>query len=136
MLCEVCRVAEDSAPDEPYQLPSGDWVMWAGIDGSRDFYQHFGDRRYTRAHGVEPVSVVVRESEDGSYWGWIDSPETQARHRHPFDGPVMIQPHLSLFQMQFPYGPQAEVEAGKGRIVRLSVEPWKPMKEDSGGVPD
>lgn len=37
------------------------------------------------------------------------------------DEPQMVYPRESLFSMCFPYGVQAEVDAGKGRVVRLAV---------------
>ncbi|MFG3710947.1 hypothetical protein [Micromonospora sp. NPDC047730] len=96
------------------------WRMYAGrlkspVEG-REF-MNFGDPWYVRAYGREPVPVELTEDPEGTYWGWIDAPG------HPqADGmPEMVQPHYGMFTMQFPYGPEAEQERGKGEIVRMSV---------------
>lgn len=91
------------------------WPMFAG-NPARDGVWLNVDRheRSVRAYGGEPVTVSVIEDPDGPYYGWIEA-DSQ-------DGPVMIQPHASLFTMQFPYGPKAEVERGRGEVVRLRVE--------------
>lgn len=87
------------------------WRMHAGV-ADRGGYQYFGDPRYVELYGVVPVPVVVTEDPDGTYWGWLD-----ARR----DAPEMIQPHPVLYQVQFPYGPDAEERAGRGRTLRLTV---------------
>ena len=71
------------------------------------------DRRTVREYGGDPVPVTVIEDAEGDYYGWIATGQ---------DAPVMIQPSPALFSMQFPYGPKAEVEAGRGKIVRLRVD--------------
>jgi hypothetical protein len=74
-------------------------------------------------YGVEPVEIEVIEDPDGRYYGWIDADRPDVPFSASYTGePVMIQPDGSLFRMQFPYGPQAEVDAGKGEVVRLSVK--------------
>lgn len=54
----------------------------------------------------------LEEDTDGDYWSFQDTGE---------DTFHLIHPHKFLFDMCFPYGPDAEVEDGKGRIVRLKV---------------
>lgn len=77
---------------------------------------HVADHpRTVKAYGDDPVPVLVTKDPDGTHYGWIDAGS-------PERGPVMIQPHLALFKMQFPYGPEAEEERGKGRVVRLRIE--------------
>lgn len=101
--------------DEPRR-----WRMHAGkpespVEG-REFL-NFGDPRTVRMYGREPVPVELTEDPEGIYWGWIE-----AEGRRGADGvPEMIQPHHGMFTMQFPYGPEAEQERGKGEIVRMSV---------------
>ena len=70
-----------------------------------------------RAHGQEPEPVLLVEDPDGPYYGWLYGSDRPGR------GPVMVQPHPGLFEMQFPYGSAAEVERGAGRVVRLRLEP-------------
>lgn len=79
-------------------------------------YEHLDpDRRYAESHKLDYpiVEVTVAEGEDGPYYGWVDTDEQV---------PTMIHAHRILFSMCFPYGVQAEVDAGKGRVVRLTVE--------------
>jgi hypothetical protein len=63
------------------------------------------------------VRVSIREWQDGdppsTYWGWLPTGETRIR---------LIQPTRLQFNMQFPYGVDAEVKAGKGRDLVLHVE--------------
>jgi hypothetical protein len=58
------------------------------------------------------VEVEVREDPDGIHWGWFDNDDQEYCH---------IYPHEAHFRICFPYGPEAEEKAGKGRIVKLSV---------------
>lgn len=104
--------------DPDGQVPQRRWDMFAGFDasGSRAGDVAFDvdvDRRFVLAHGRSPVPVVVTECADGAHWGWL---------RDGDDAPIMIQPHETLFTMQFPYGPAVEEQRGKGRILRLHVE--------------
>jgi hypothetical protein len=93
------------------------WRMHCHDNGGR--LQHFGARWWVEIHGLpDPiVKVELREvAQDdpaGTHWGWIDAAKTE---------PVMIWEHRGAFDMQFPYGPEAEEERGKGRIVRLAVQ--------------
>lgn len=87
--------------------------MWALPDG--ECFSDPGHRRYAAAHatsGQTPQPVIVSEDTDGSYWGWI-----------PAEGgePRLIYRHAGMFSMCFLYGPQAEQDAGRGRIVRLNI---------------
>lgn len=83
---------------------------------------NLGVRRYVEAHGVNApiVEVDVVEVPDGdlaaTHWGWMRPDDTQ---------PIMIYPREVLFRVCFPYGVQAEVDAGKGRVVRLTVTETK-----------
>lgn len=79
---------------------------------------HVGHRRYVELHGGNDpvVEVEVRLAADGdpaaTHWGWLASEA---------DEPSMIWPNLPCYQVCFPYGPEAEERAGKGRTVRLTV---------------
>jgi hypothetical protein len=87
--------------------------MWAGYDPRLDAWVHFGQRRYTEAYGVDAEEVTVVEADtDATHWGWL---------RTDGDAPTMIQPRRVLFDIQFPYGTDAETAAGKGEVVRLAV---------------
>jgi hypothetical protein len=65
---------------------------------------------------VVPVLVteVASDSPDGTHWGWINADRVPAV-------PCMIWAFRGAFDAQFPYGPEIEVECGKGRVVRLRI---------------
>jgi hypothetical protein len=96
-----------------------EWLMWAHRYDDPNlgiYYMDFWpDREIVELYGLsEPiVRVKVIEYPEGSYWGWIDTGDTEIK---------LIQPHQGIFSMQFPYTPEAEVEHGRGCIVRLIVE--------------
>lgn len=87
--------------------------MWAGADEGDGFRDFGRDPRYTRAFGhAEPVRVVLTETEEGPFWGWL-------RDRDDERGfPSMIYRREALFRVCFPN--RVEDEKG-GRVVRLSV---------------
>jgi hypothetical protein len=91
------------------------WEMWAGRRG--DLFVDVGPHpTYVRMHGHDkPAPVRVVEDPDGPYWGWQEK-------GHEQEPPVMIYEHKTLFNICFPYGVQAEVDAGHGRVLRLRVE--------------
>lgn len=87
------------------------WQMYAGrVDGG---FRHFGSRWYVEAYGhTEVVAVELHESPEGAYWGWLDPGARE---------PEMIWSDRLLFDACFTYGPDAEQERGRGRILRLDV---------------
>ena len=100
-----------------------EWPMWAlrtdehWPNDPGFFVYAFPDRHYPKAYadkGVEPVEVLVRLDDDGDYWGWM---------QNGGEYPEFIFHVRMAFEMCFTYGPQAEVDAGRGRIVRLAVMP-------------
>lgn len=108
-----------NATDAPEVLGPGKWRMWALRVSSPPYGGEFyepGHRRYAemyRGKNDEPaVEVLVAENEDGPYYGWLATGE---------EIPLMIHATEGLFRMCFAYGPQAEVDHGKGRIVRLAI---------------
>jgi hypothetical protein len=88
-------------------------------------FQNFGERWWVAIHGLPhpvvevDVAEVAKEDPAGTHWGWI---------RADKDVPGMIWQHRGAFNAQFPYGPKAEEERGKGRVVRLAVR----KSEDRG----
>jgi hypothetical protein len=102
------------------------WDMWAHDRNGE--YQHPGEKWWVEFHGlrdpVVPVTVaeVAPDSPDGTHWGWVDMrPVSGSEVR---DGvPCMIWAFRGAFDAQFPYGPDAEAEAGHGRVVRLRITP-------------
>lgn len=95
-------------------LTGGQWRMHA--EHADTEYRHLGDPRYVRHYGHDPVPVDVTEHPDGAYYGWI---------RAGSGSPEMVWRGWARFVIQFTYGPRAEQDAGKGRIVRLAIEPAK-----------
>lgn len=95
----------------------GHWRMYAHRYDSGDLH-NIGSRRYVEAHGVPKpileVNVVEVADDDptATHWAWIRANDTE---------PIMIYPREVLFRICFPHGVKAEVEAGKGRAVRLAV---------------
>ena len=96
------------------------WPMWAHDRNGQ--YQHVGEKRWVEIHGlpdpVVPVTVteVADDAPDGTHWGWIWA-DRELDHGQP----CMIWAFRGAFDAQFPYGPDAEVKAGKGRVVRLRI---------------
>lgn len=95
------------------------WRLWAhecesGKDGTGAF-RHIGKRRYVELHlmNYPIVEVNITEDKNGNYWGWLSKGENE---------PKMIWPSKAQFEVCFIYGPEMEVEHGKGEILRLRVE--------------
>lgn len=105
----------------------GRWHMFAHRYDNGGLH-NLGVRRFVEAHGVAApiVEVDVAEVHDydpaATHWGWMRPTDTQ---------PVMVYPHEVLFRVCFPYGVQAEIDAGKGRIVRLAVTEIKEDDDDA-----
>jgi hypothetical protein len=60
----------------------------------------------------EIVLVELIEDPDGQYAGWLTTGE----------GEIDLVQHRLIFDMQFPYGAEAEVKAGSGQVVHLRAE--------------
>lgn len=93
------------------------WSMHA-VRLADGLLHYVGDRRTIEfcdlGELILPVSVRLVADDDpaATHWAWIDAGGSD---------PCMIYPAWPLFSICFPYGPKAEVEAGKGRIARLAV---------------
>lgn len=89
------------------------WDMYGDRSDQTGDWLTVGRRWYVRAHGcAEPIPVHLTEDPTGDYLGWIDVEDTD---------PTMIH-RKEIFDMCFPYGSAAEVEAGRGRVVPLRIE--------------
>ena len=79
------------------------------------YFAHFGAKRWVELHGLRDpiVEVELTENPDGQYYGWLRTNSTE---------PTMIQPHRSLFEICFPYGSKAGVDAGQGTVLRFDVK--------------
>lgn len=109
------------------------WAMYAQhrpdlLEKTGREFLTFGNERYVRMHGgrYDIVEVVLTEDDEGDYYGWIAAGR---------DTPTMIQPG-SIYRVQFPYGPEAEEERGKGETVRLRVDPADDRTEVCGETYD
>lgn len=90
------------------------WLMWA-LPGQRPgTFDAAGHRRFAQAHSTTEPAVPVRvvEDPDGDHFGWIATGEHE---------PTMIHSHLMGLRICMPYGIDAEVQAGRGRVVTLSI---------------
>lgn len=95
----------------------GRWRMWAHRYESGELF-NFGERQWVELHGLpDPilevdVAEVAEDDLAATHWGWMETGSTE---------PEMIYPRKFLLSMCFHYGVQAEVDAGRGRVVRLAV---------------
>jgi hypothetical protein len=92
------------------------WEMHAHKYESGQLW-NLGPRWWVEVHGLSDPIVAVTveetpESEAPTHWGWLKTGK---------DTPEMIYPRRFLLEMCFPYGIAAEVEAGRGREMRLTV---------------
>ena len=62
---------------------------------------------------VFPVQVTEAPEAKATHWGWLATGETSYSH---------IYPREIELRMCFTYGVETEIQAGKGRIVRLLVQ--------------
>lgn len=63
----------------------------------------------------EVRAVDVTETEDNpTHWGWLDT-------KKPDGPPHMVWPSRGQIEMCFPYGMNAEIERGGGRMVELTI---------------
>lgn len=104
------------------------WEMYAyRCDGPNGIYYSYVTpaRRWLDFVGLNHpiVRVQVREVRGAQYYGWIRVEE---------DEPTMIQHHSPMFNIQFPYGPEAEENLGRGRIVRLEIEEVTDGSDNAG----
>jgi hypothetical protein len=95
------------------------WQLWAHEKDGRFF--HVGSKRFVEFHGLKDpiVPVIVEITGTGvggvsDYYGWQDVDEYEQI-------PCMIWQSWACFNICFAYGAQAEVDRGRGRIVRLSI---------------
>ena len=82
------------------------------------FLDCYVNERMARMYGEDIVEVLVFESETGIYHGWIDTGKTV---------PEMIH-HKKIFEICFAYGSAAEVERGRGRVVKLDIKEYEGEK--------
>jgi hypothetical protein len=102
------------------------WKMWAHDEG--DGFSHIGEKWWVEIHYLdEPVvPVVVTESEDGTYWGWLEN-EREKKYPWKYLGekeyPSMIQGHYDMLVVCFgaESAIQSCVEKGEGRVVQLDI---------------
>jgi hypothetical protein len=100
-------------------MASRSWQTHAqSFPGEVANWAHFGTPFYILLYGSHKEIVPVRVIEDpeGDYMGWVRTGSDQ----------IDMVLRSKIFDIQFPYGHQAEMEAGKGEAVRLRVE----RKED------
>jgi hypothetical protein len=99
------------------------WKMYALIEhehtSKTEFFAYIGDKGYVQMYykafdgDLPMVPVLVKEDKKGEYYGWIDTNATN---------PEMIWKRKNIFEMCFTYGSDAEVKAGRGEVIRLSIK--------------
>ncbi len=83
------------------------------IDGK--FRHVFSNEIQVKMCGREPIiPVEVTIDETGEYFGWLDFKDQKTK-------PCMIYDSLLLLDCCFPYGMKAEIDAGKGKMVKLTI---------------
>ena len=87
------------------------WQMFALFRDNGEPHSVYEYEQAVRMCGGEPVPVTVIEDPAGDQLGWLDAGATV---------PVMIQ-HKRIFDIQFAYGSQAEIERGRGATIALRV---------------
>jgi hypothetical protein len=119
-----------SLEDRP--TPGASWEAFAYWEKNLlgGWYSIVGPRHYVQlyAFGAPIVPVTVTEvtagDPDATHWGWINAgagiPEW-----------ALVWPTRPQYRVCFPYGVEAEEEAGRGRTVRLRVT----AKDVSGNSP-
>lgn len=95
-----------------------------GTKNDRDgmFYNIFPSILQVQMCGYEPDEIWIlnfKEDDKGEYWSFQDTGE---------DTFHLIFPHKVLFDVCFAYGVDAEVEAGRGRIVHLKITKSKSLE--------
>lgn len=91
-----------------------EWHMHAADHGTH--YSGVGTEWYARQYG-RAVPVLVSENPEGEYTGWFDAEDELNGRTQP-----TLVCRKEVFDVQFHYGSQAEVERGRGRTVSLSIE--------------
>lgn len=99
---------------------------WSEQHGRPLYWNLSTDRRWTKIHEypypiveMNVTEVPEADATDLDYWGWRITGE---------EHPVFVYPHPVLLEICFPYGIPAEVEKGRGRVVRLRVTPAAPAE--------
>lgn len=98
-----------------------EFVLYGHIGREGHYFHLHSNPRTTKLYSDAAVYHVtlhrVKAGEpQGQYWGWWDY-DTEFRKA----GLSMVYPHRVLFDMCFPYGPEAVVKAGQGEIVNLRL---------------
>lgn len=92
-------------------------TSWRAFAHKREGYLwHVGEKQWVELHGLPHpiVEVEVTLDDDGTYYGWHAAGKEASL-------PQMIWPHETLYSICFPYGPEAEEDAGRGRTVRMKI---------------
>lgn len=69
--------------------------------------------KFRSATNEELENEKLNKPQERIYWAFLDKKDMELS---------MIFPNQSLFNMCFAYGPDIEVKAGKGKILRLAIE--------------
>ena len=90
------------------------WDLFGAANEKNGVYSVVGEEFFVHLHGMLPVPIRLIEDPEGIYLGWLpNNPEET--------DPLFVQ-HQRIFNISFPYGYQAEEQAGRGKAVRLRIE--------------
>jgi len=93
--------------------------VWMHVHSHPKTVQAYG----TSAGDVAALSLrEARHGEDTPYFGWLSYEDRRFS---------MVYPALCLTRMCFAYGPEAEEDRGRGRLVNLVVEPAEKIAEEA-----
>lgn len=120
-LCCACRQsmrAKDAATSRV-------WSMFALCrlkqHPEAPFEHFYGSTMQCQMSGNDPIALLrLTQDPGGPYYGWYQSHHPENRGR---GGEVsMIYRRLMMVEMCFTYGSKAEVQRGRGEIIRLRAE--------------
>ncbi len=102
----------------PVIVPKGKYTFLLAQDyGESESYRyrHFFCSRlhYTCSDSLPLVLTRLSYDEAGAYWGWWDAKDQMFQ---------FVFPKKMLVDMCFPYGPEAEEQRGRGKVVPLLLE--------------
>lgn len=126
-LCAACRKTMRDADASG----ASSWELFCGEADNGTFRHFYGSKIQVEMCGEERIAVVrIAVDEAGPYWGWHYS-------HHPFNGSFkgkvsMIYSNAIGVEICFPYGAAAEMERGRGRIVRLRAELVRRVERKNG----
>lgn len=92
----------------------GPWRRWAKRSERETWWGFFHASMSIWDSDGTAVEVDLHEDPDGSHYGWLDHHDNKLS---------MVQPTKMQFEMQSPDFFRRDIAEGRGRVLRLRVEP-------------